>query len=218
MRTMAELRCRFLGTFGAILTILTLAFHTLIQNAISTKSGSFELDALYDTDLGASYPQGNNYSLSLDYSTGNTLGDQGPVLDMVADINYGMFYTMMDRDTQTQLTVANCDSGNCTWDHIQTLSVCSRCADVTSYIDETENYFSLYDMSISRDVGLIASEGNTLYPDTRVLQNIGPLIVHFAAMARGTIDDQPVGIDCALYWCVLDQSGVTMTNYDITTP
>jgi hypothetical protein len=135
---------------------------------------------------------------------------------MVADINYGMFYTEMDRDTQYQLSIASCYYGNCSWDHIQTLGVCSQCADVTSYIEETQNYYTLYDMSMSQDVGLISSEGNTLYPDSRVLQNIGPLIVHFAAMARGTINDQPVGVDCALYWCVLDQSNVNMTNFNVT--
>jgi hypothetical protein len=113
---MAELGYRFLGAFGAILTILTLAFHTLIQNAISTRSGKLEIDGFYgDPIYGASYPQGNNYTTMYNkYPTSETLGDQGPTLDMVADITYGMYYTMMYNDTQTQLSIANCLYGNCT--------------------------------------------------------------------------------------------------------
>ena len=72
----AELQNRFLGAFGAIITILTLAFHTLVQNAISTRSGKLELTSLYgDPDYGAKYPQGNNYTDSfLEYSTGDRFG------------------------------------------------------------------------------------------------------------------------------------------------
>lgn len=73
---MAELGYRFLGAFGAILTILTLAFHTLIQNAISTRSGKLEIDSFYgDPIYGASYPQGNNYTTMYNkYSASETLG------------------------------------------------------------------------------------------------------------------------------------------------
>lgn len=202
-----------MGAVGALLTILTLTFHTLIQNAISTKSDLLQLDDLYHDYFGATYPQGNNYTLSLDYSTGDTLGDQGPVLDMVAAINYGMYYTIAEHDTQTQLPVATCDTGNCTWAHVQTLGVCSKCADVTSYIEVNQQYYTLYGMTMDRNVGLITSGADTNYPDDRVLQDIGPLVTHFAAMAREMASEQPVGIDCALYWCVLDAQGVTMTNY-----
>jgi hypothetical protein len=220
--TTAELRDRFLGAFGAFLTILTLAFHTLIQNAISTRSGMLELDALYGDPLyGASYPQGNNYTMRYnDYSTYETLGDQGPTLDMVADITYGMYYTMMYNDTQTQLSIATCLTGNCTWRHIQTLGVCSKCADITSKIyDDTHNgIYTLYGNAVEMDqrAGLVTSLGNTLYPDPSVLPGVGPLIVHVTTMARANTSVFPTGIDCALYWCVVDQSNVIMTNWDIT--
>jgi hypothetical protein len=213
----AKLRCRFLGGFGAILIILSLAFHTLIQNAISTKSGLLEVNT-QNTNLTATYPQGNNYSLALQYSTGNTLGDQGPALDMVADINYGMFYYISDPDTQIQLTIASCYFGNCTWEHIQTLSVCSQCADVTSDIGQADGYYTLYgeNVTMSQDTGLITSLGSTFYPDPTVLQDIGPLIVHFTAIVRETTEDQPMGIDCALFWCIKDSTNVIMTRYEIT--
>ena len=166
----------------------------------------------------AIYPQGNNYSFALDYSTGNALGDQGPQLDMVADINYGMFFSISDRDTQFPLTVANCYYGNCTWDHIQTLSVCAKCADISSGIGEMNDSYTLYGttLSMSQEIGLITSLGSTFYPDPKVLPDIGPLIVHFTAMVRATINDQPMGIDCALYWCVLDSADVTMSNFNVT--
>jgi hypothetical protein len=219
---MAELGYRFLGAFGAILTILTLAFHTLIQNAISTRSGKLEIDGFYgDPIYGASYPQGNNYTTMYNkYSTSETLGDQGPTLDMVADITYGMYYTMMYNDTQTQLSIANCLYGNCTWSHIQTLGVCSKCADITSkiYSDNYNGIYTLYGNTVVMDqkAGLVTSWADTLYPDPSVLPGVGPLIAHVTTMARADTSVYPTGIDCALYWCVVDLSNVTMTNWDIT--
>jgi len=219
---MTKVRYRFLGAFGAFLTILTLAFHTLIQNAISMKSGLLEIDALYaNPGYGANYPQGNNYTARYhDYSTSKTLGDQGPTLDMVADITYGMYYTMMYQDTQTQLSIADCPSGNCTWRHIQTLGVCSKCADITSGIyDDTYNgIYTLYGTTVEMDrkAGLVKSWADTLYPDSSVLPGVGPLIAHVTTMARANTSVFPTGIDCALYWCVKDQSNVIMTNWDIT--
>jgi len=143
------------------------------------------------------------------------------MIDMIADINYGMYYTQRHIDSQALLTSANCYFGNCTWDHIQTLGVCSKCADISDQIiiDPTDDrYFTtqLYQIFMRRDVGLIESIGNTFYPDASVLPGIGPLIIHWIAMARGAPNLQPIGIDCALYWCIIDQTNVTMTNWNIT--
>jgi hypothetical protein len=138
---------------------------------------------------------------------------------MVADITYGMFYTMMDFDTRFQLSLANCITGNCTWNHIQTLSVCSKCADITSDIGVDGGLYTLYGLAVTMDesVGLITSLGDANYPDPSVLPGVGPLIAHVTTMARATTNDAPVGIDCALWWCVLDQSNISMTNWNITT-
>jgi hypothetical protein len=213
---------RFLAAWGAILTILTLAFQTLIQQAISTRSGLRELDTLYgDPYYGAFYPQANNYTTRyFDYSTDETLGDQGPSLDMVADITYGMYYTMMNVDTQIQLSIAGCLTGNCTWKNIQTLGVCSKCADITSkiYNDNINGIYTLYGTTVemNKRAGLVTSWANTLYPDPAVLPGIGPLIAHVTTMARANTNVYPTGIDCALYWCVIDMSDAIMTNWNIT--
>jgi len=142
-----------------------------------------------------------------------------PLFLRVADINYGMFYSSAGVDTrQIQLAGAICAFGNCTWEHVSSLSVCSKCADVSSYIDESEEYYTLnlYDLYMRRDIGLIVSVGDTLYPDNTVLQDIGPLIVHWSAIVRDDVNNQPVGIDCAMYWCVMEQNNVTMTNFNVT--
>lgn len=176
-------------------------------------------DLYADLIDGASFPQGNNYTTRFnDYSSGNVLYDQGPTLDMVADITYGTFYTMMDYDTQVQLSLANCLTGNCTWKNIQSLSVCSKCADVTSKIGLDLGLYTLYGTTVTMDghTGLVTSLGNTNYPDQSVLPGVGPLIAHVTTMARKTTNDSPVGIDCALYWCILDQSHVLMTNWNVT--
>lgn len=211
---------KFLGAFGAILTILTLAFHTLVQNAISTRSAMIELDGLYgDPVYGAIYPQGNNYTDKfLDYTTGTGLGDQGPSLDMVADISHGLYYTSMDFDTQFQLSIAKCGSGNCTWKNIQTLSVCSQCADISSLIGHDQGYYTLYGTLVAMDesTGLVSSLADTEYPDPTVLSGVGPLIAHITTLARPDLNADPLGIDCALYWCVWDRSDVTMINWNIT--
>jgi hypothetical protein len=130
-----------------------------------------------------------------------------------------MFYSSAGVDTrQIQLAGAICAFGNCTWEHVSSLSVCSKCADVSSYIDESEEYYTLnlYDLYMRRDIGLIVSVGDTLYPDNTVLQDIGPLIVHWSAIVRDDVNNQPVGIDCAMYWCVMEQNNVTMTNFNVT--
>jgi hypothetical protein len=216
----AELQNRFLGAFGAIITILTLAFHTLVQNAISTRSGMLELTSLYgDPDYGAKYPQGNNYTDKfLDYTTGTVVGDQGPSLDMVADISHGLYYTSMDFDTQFQLSIAQCPSGNCTWKNIQTLSVCSQCADISSLIGHDQGYYTLYGTKVAMDesIGLVSSLADSNYPDSTVLSGVGPLIAHITTLARPNLTSDPLGIDCALYWCVWDRSDVKMIDWNIT--
>jgi hypothetical protein len=170
-------------------------------------------------DGGASYPQANNYTnMFLDYSSGTALYDQGPTLDMVADINHGMFYTAMDFDTQVQLSIANCVTGNCTYKHIQTLGVCSKCADVSNIIGHDEGLYTLYGLTVTMDeeIGLVSSWADAKYPDPTVLPGVGPLIAHTTTMARPNLTVEPIGIDCALYWCVWDRSDVTMINWNIT--
>lgn len=194
-----------------------MAFHTLVQNAITTKLGPEQLDnvKLAIDDFMASYPQANIYNVSYDYSTGNVLGDQGPRLDMVGAINYGLYYTVLDPDIQVQLlALGECYTGNCTWPHIQALGVCSQCVDITSDIRSNNGFYTLYDVEMDQDVGLISSEGYVTYPSSSYLQDIGPLISHLAVMARGTPQDEPVGVDCALYWCVLDKVQALMVNFE----
>lgn len=199
---------------------MTLAFHTLVQNAISTRSGILELNDLYGDPVdGAKYPQGNNYTDKfLDYSTGTTVGDQGPSLDMVADISHGLFYSSMYSDTQFQLSIANCLSGNCTWKNIQTLSVCSKCADISPSIGNDQGFYTLYGTQVAMDesIGLVSSLADSTYPDPAALPGVGPLIAHITTLARANLSVEPVGIDCALYWCVWDRSDVTMINWNIT--
>ena len=106
---------RQLASFGAFLTVVTVIFHTLIQNAISNEGGFAQLD------IAAKMPRGNNYSLFLEGTTGTTLGDQEPVSDMVAAINYAAFYDVSELDLQYRSIPFICETGNCTWPHVQTL-------------------------------------------------------------------------------------------------
>lgn len=185
-----------------------MVFHTLIQNTISTESGLAQLD------IPSYFPRGDNYSIFDQYSTGLTLGDQGPVPDMVAAIDYAAFYDVLKSDLQYELLPVNCTTGNCTWAHVQTLGVCSTCADISNLIEVSGGHYVVSNnLQLETTSGFVTAAGFTEYPDPTVLPGVGPLIIKFVAMARQNLTSFPVGIDCALYWCVYDSFDINMVNY-----
>ena len=189
--------------------MITVIFHTLIQNAISNEGGFAQLD------IAAKMPRGNNYSLALEGTTGTTLGDQEPVSDMVAAINYAAFYDVSELDLQYRSIPFICETGNCTWPHVQTLGVCSECADISDLISTSGNYWTVSN-GLQLDIadGVISAAGFPLYPDPAKLPGVGPLIMKFVAMVHGppSSTDPPFGLDCAFYWCVYDWFDVSIVN------
>ncbi len=99
----------------------------------------------------------------------------------------------MDFDTQVQLSIAKCGSGNCTWKNIQTLSVCSQCADISPLIGRDQGYYTLYQTEVIMDknIGLVSSLADTEYPDPTVLVGVGPLIAHLTTLARPNLTSDP---------------------------
>jgi hypothetical protein len=195
--------------------MITIAsFHTLVQNAYSTQAGLFQVDNL------AGYPQGDNYTTTyVDYSGTGTLGSQWPDSDMVAAVNYAVYYNVMEPDLRFEYLPKICSSGNCTWAHHSTLGVCSYCGDASNAISISgDNYLISNGLELDINNGLIASAGFPLYPDPSIVPGVGPLITKFVSLAKPQleVDNEPVGIDCALWWCIYDTFYVTMLNYNET--
>ena len=160
-------------------------------------------------------PRGDNYSVWAEYSSGTTLGDQKPTPDMVAAIDFAVFYDMSKSDIQFELLPFTCTTGNCTWPHVQSLGVCSECADVSDLITTSGDHWIVSNgLELEMKFGIIASAGYTTYPDAAKLPNIGPLILKFVAMVHEpSSSDPPFGIDCALYWCIYEWTDTAMVNY-----
>ena len=137
-------------------------------------------------------PRGNNYSLALEGTTGTTLGDQEPVSDMVAAINYAAFYDVSELDLQYRSIPFICETGNCTWPHVQTLGVCSECADISDLISPSGNYWTVSN-GLQLDIadGVISAAGFPLCPDPAKLPGVGPLVMKFVAMVHDPLQHRP---------------------------
>jgi hypothetical protein len=122
-----------------------------------------------------------------------------------------------DRDTD-DLSFLNglfiCSAENCTFGIYSTLNVCSACVNPTSSIDLRDDVYSVSNgsLTLSANTGLANMTSDTLYPTSPAFANldVGPLILHYQAIARRTTNKDPVAAECVAFWCV------TTHNADVT--
>ncbi|KAK3112647.1 hypothetical protein LTR53_010870 [Teratosphaeriaceae sp. CCFEE 6253] len=153
------------------------------------------------------------------WNNGSRAGDESPVAGMIASINSGFAQPFITGTSSSPAELMNgafnCGSTNCSMGLYSTLSVCSKCADTSHLINTHDGIATLPDRSLSLAASaLLNVTSDTEYPKSDVLgqADIGPLIVHYRALARGYDNVAPAAVECVAYWCVSTINGNITSN------
>ncbi|KAK1977881.1 hypothetical protein LZ30DRAFT_600329 [Colletotrichum cereale] len=121
-----KLRGGFLGSFGAFVAILTLAFNPFAQQ-IATFHGRTT-----NTPEGATNIRSQQYLIALSSQTAS----EGfiPILPFKAAVYNGLF---AENGKPWLSLPVSCQTGNCTWEPFETLGVCNTCVDMTEFMTRT---------------------------------------------------------------------------------
>ncbi|KAI1366694.1 hypothetical protein F5Y08DRAFT_124522 [Xylaria arbuscula] len=125
IKLMFTFRGGFLGTFGAFISIIVLLLGPFAQQIVTYQTR--EVESLE----GASVARALNYTGALPGTTSST--GFVPILPLKSAVYNGLF---AENGRPTAALAFECQSGNCTFDHYDTLGVCGECVDLTPFIQE----------------------------------------------------------------------------------
>ncbi|KAI9720489.1 MAG: hypothetical protein M1828_005660 [Chrysothrix sp. TS-e1954] len=214
-----------LAATGATLTILILAINPFVQQVIR-----YEGKLLNATE--ASMPIAHHY----DTFGGGTSDSLPPYADL--SMQGAVLSGLLDTDLKFQVK-PSCATGSCTWSSYQTLSVCSKCVDITNRVAvgnvTSENLvgapphltFDLPD-KVGFDIGALNNSdsghflkvawgvGSPAFRDLLVLADTTALWVEVNSVNKEGVADANQGYqyraaECVLYWGVKTMSA-TMRN------
>ncbi|KAK5122238.1 hypothetical protein LTR85_004148 [Meristemomyces frigidus] len=210
---------RHWATLGAALIVALLGTSVFTQEIIVQKTGTYDVDPTVDS---CSVPISNTYYN--DWQYGDKDGDEQPCTDcllildfidiqMISAIDSGFMQPASTSNADNVVQLVDCDTGNCTFAQYTSLAVCSKCADISHTVvipcDKDDcppsQRIHLPDDSLSLDTinGFVNITSDTLYPNTSVLPEVGPLIAHYRALGSvGFPETSPYATECAIYWCV----------------
>ncbi|KAI0432039.1 hypothetical protein F5Y09DRAFT_354396 [Xylaria sp. FL1042] len=115
----------WLGSFGALVSIVVLFLGPFTQQIATYQTR--EVESLES----ASVSRALNYTGALPGKTSST--GFVPILPLKSAVYNGLF---AENDRPNSALAFECRSGNCTWDHYDTLAVCDECVDLTPFIQE----------------------------------------------------------------------------------
>ncbi|KAK2056872.1 hypothetical protein LY76DRAFT_547640 [Colletotrichum caudatum] len=114
----------FLGSFGAFVAILTLAFNPFAQQI-----ATFHARTTNSTE-GATNIRSSQYLIALSSQSAS----EGfiPILPFKAAVYNGLF---AENGKPWLSLPVSCQTGNCTWEPFETLGVCNSCVDITEFMN-----------------------------------------------------------------------------------
>ncbi|KAK1491302.1 hypothetical protein CCUS01_03087 [Colletotrichum cuscutae] len=118
-----KLRGGLLGSFGAFVAILTLAFSPFAQQIATFHARTT------NTTKGAINLRAEEYLIALSSQTAS----EGfiPILPFKAAVYNGLF---AENGKPWLSLPVNCQTGNCTWEPFETLGVCNTCVDMSEFM------------------------------------------------------------------------------------
>lgn len=125
-------------------------------------------------------------------------------LSMKAAIYNGIF----DIKDKAELGIEHtCLSGNCTWPSFSSLAVCTRCVNVTSYVEKSCNQSGCYKLSLPSGPtisGLGSQINSSLTNISPNLKEIYASVVQFTSLMsnRAGKSNDTLATECALWYCV----------------
>lgn len=104
-----------------------------------------------------------------------------------------------------------CSSGNCTWPTFSSLAVCTKCANITSYVEKSCNQTGCYEISLPNGPTLSGIGGQINSSLTKIspsLKEIYASVVQFTSIiSKGAENfDETLATECALWYCVQNYS------------
>ncbi|KAK8083683.1 Carboxylic ester hydrolase [Apiospora saccharicola] len=121
IKLLASRRGGLLGSAGALIAILTLAFSPFSQQIVT-----YEMRAV-NHPLNATIPRALNFTGALPGTTSPT--GYVPVLPIKSAVYNGLF---AENGRPAASLKFDCPTGNCTWPEFETLGVCYECTSLTS--------------------------------------------------------------------------------------
>ncbi|KAI1111154.1 hypothetical protein F5Y14DRAFT_426411 [Nemania sp. NC0429] len=125
IKLLFTLRGGWLGSFGAIVSVIVLFLGPFAQQIVTYQTR--EVESLEN----ASVSRALNYTGALPGRTSPT--GFVPILPLKSAVYNGLF---AENGRPNAALAFECQSGNCTWDPYDTLGVCAECVDLTPFIQE----------------------------------------------------------------------------------
>ncbi|KAI8627981.1 hypothetical protein F5Y19DRAFT_439134 [Xylariaceae sp. FL1651] len=125
LKLLATGRGGFLGSFAAVVAIVALALGPFAQQIVTYQTRSVE------SPKGASVNRALNYTGALPGNSSST--GFVPILPLKSAVYNGLF---AESGRPSASLAFECQTGNCTWNSFETLSVCYECVDLTPFIEQ----------------------------------------------------------------------------------
>ncbi|KAI1622211.1 hypothetical protein EDD37DRAFT_510743 [Exophiala viscosa] len=199
LRLIMSYRCPDLALMTAAVIIAGFALEPFVQQAVDFPS------RFTRTNVTATIPVTTSYD---DYASGEDSMVKTVDLPMKAAIYDGLFYTNVSAGADS--IAAQCPTTNCTFLPYATLSMCSKCVNITNLIQQNCSSYE-YDCTYHLPNGLSANDdedpatytNTTSELATSELANVSQFSVPFSGMGRQSIVPATfTAFECILYPCV----------------
>ncbi|KAL8760223.1 MAG: hypothetical protein Q9199_000246 [Rusavskia elegans] len=190
-----SLRARHLAFIGAIVVVLVNFFDPFVQQVVSYRSRSV--------------PSGNTPEIvkSRVYAARSDEGLPLPSLvdlSMKASVYNGVFDIKDNADAGVSHT---CSTGDCSWEDFSSLAICSRCVDITSYVEKQCTDGKCHLLYIPDGPTLSGLGGQINSSTTNIsseLQGIEPSVLRFTSLLSKKVSDPDgaLAIECSMFYCI----------------
>lgn len=198
---------------GAAVIVCLLGVGVFTQQVITVRGQAKDISDAGDPNP-ANVPIARRYVDQWEFgSTGYQPGDQTPPVWMESAVIAGFTFPANTQQKDSIVSLVNCATGNCTFASYSTLSLCSKCADISDQIicgDLFRNKSSCpagsltrlpdNSLSLNASTGVVNITSDDQYPSLSNMTGIGPLVARYVGM--GYWDTPAIAKECALYWCV----------------
>lgn len=187
--------CRQLAFIGAFVVVLVNLFDPFLQQVVVYK--------------GRSVPSHNAPTIVRSYVYAARSEEGLPLpslvdLSMKAAIYNGIFDIKENADSGV---VHTCPTGRCSWQNFSSLAVCSRCVDITSYVEMQCTDGKCYSLALPNGPALTGLGGQINSSATHIspkLHGIEPSILRFTSLISKEISDpdSASATECSIFYCV----------------
>ncbi|KAL8660521.1 MAG: hypothetical protein Q9202_006476 [Teloschistes flavicans] len=190
-----SLRARHLAFVGAIVIVLGNLFDPFLQQVVVYK------DRLVPSDSPPQIVRSRIYTAR---------SDEGLPLPSVVDLSLkaaiynGVFDIKDNADSGISHT---CSTGDCSWRSLTSLAICSKCVDITSYVEKHCTNDKCYLLSLPNGPVLSGLGGQINASTTNIsseLHGIMPSVLRFSSLISKKVSDpnDVYAVECSMFYCV----------------